>query len=170
MVLRYSQWKWNFLVMKYEVNPYFLFKFQATDFLNDFCRNQRQNVLPSQRVWKSCSVSAAMKFMFKTELKSSAAKYLPRQIIATSSTVPINWWILCKNMKARKLFIYLFIYLFMQGNGLVNTFFLVLAHFGFYLLSLIRFSEGAPTPTQPALTCSMLTIETLEQGLKYVRS
>ena len=36
------------------------------------------------------------------------------------------------------------------------------------LLHIMR-NEIAPT-TQPAFTCSKLTIETLEQGVKYVQS
>ena len=31
------------------------------------------------------------------------------------------------------------------------------------------YGSPAPDPTQPAITCSKLTTETLEQGVKYVR-
>ena len=32
------------------------------------------------------------------------------------------------------------------------------------------YQENVLGPTQPAITCSKLTIETLEQGIKYVQS
>ena len=43
------------------------------------------------------------------------------------------------------------------------------------LQKLLKYSNGAPIstllvlPSQPAITCSKLTIETVEQGVKYVQ-
>ena len=40
----------------------------------------------------------------------------------------------------------------------------------FVLLSMKRYLVTTLSPSQPAITCSKLTIETVEQGVKYVQS
>ena len=35
---------------------------------------------------------------------------------------------------------------------------------------LLKFSEVSTTATQPTITCSKLTIETLQQGVKYFQT